>query len=96
MFEGYEALNVQRATHTTIGDQHFVVLEGFLGLFPGKQRPAEVPVVIMQYEISNVTLPLDRTTYRMMQMRDGDIVWVKFDKHDTRTDNVFYVITDAR
>jgi hypothetical protein len=74
----FEAFNVERATHRTIGDRHFVILEGYLGLYPGGKRPKGVDQIFMQYEVRHVTVPLSKTVERMLTVRDGDLVWIKY------------------
>lgn len=78
MNDEFEAFNVERATHRTIGDRHFVILEGFIGSYQGNTRPKSVPQFMMQYEVRNVMVPLDKTVERMLTVRDGDRLWIKY------------------
>jgi hypothetical protein len=94
-----ERFNVERASHVTIGDRHFVILDRYLGQYPLGPRPQGVKPVVMQYELRHVMVPLDRTQYRMMQLRDGDIVWIKYKVESGKTgyeDYKTHVITEAQ
>lgn len=79
---GFEAFNVERATHRTIGDRHFVILEGFFGLYQGGQRPKTTPLRMMQYEVRNVMVPLSQIVELMLTVRDGDRLWIKYREHE--------------
>jgi len=99
MSDDLERFNVERASHVTIGDQHFVILDGYLGQYPVGPRPEGVTPVVMQYELQHLTVPLDRTQYRMMQLRDSDMVWIKYKVESGKTGNEDYkihIITEAR
>jgi hypothetical protein len=95
----YEAFNVERVAHRTIGDRLFVVMEGFIGSYQGRDRPRGVPLLFMQYEIRNVTVPFSKTVERMMLVRDGDFLWIKYREHAGELGikaRSTYVVTDVK
>lgn len=99
MSDDYEPFNVERATHRTIGDRHFIILEGFFGHFSGRERPRGVPVFFLQYEVRNVMVPLSKAVERILTVRDGDLLYIKYKEIEGELGikaRSTYVITDVK